>query len=456
MKALPISTRLTTWYFLFVAVALIGFAALALIVMRQSIYATVDEQLEDRSHALQVLIARSGGEDLSDAVREHNELQSSSQLLQVSDGAGKFLYRSPVMERLGVPAAQANQRQFANVAYGDLPLRILSSTVSVGGQRFIVQVAEPMDDYLEALERFRTAMFISIPVLLLLAAGGGYWMSTRALRPVDRITHAAQMINPQDLSRRVIVPQTGDELQRLAETLNQMLQRIESAVARITQFTADASHELRTPVALIRTRAEVTLAKPRNIDQYRDAVKEVLAESERTTALIENLMTLARADTGSETLNFNRTDIGDIAREVSTQAQTLSDAKQLHWSVAIPDAAIWVRGDANALRRLLLILVDNAVKYTPPAGSISLALQRNGSHAEIRVRNNGIGISADDLPHIFDRFYRADKARSRELGGTGLGLSIGRWIANAHGGDIQVETSTPNGTTFVVRLPIAG
>jgi len=453
MKALPISTRLTTWYFLFVAVALIGFAALALTVMRQSIYATVDEQLEDRSHALQVLIARSGGEDLSDAVREHNELQSSSQLLQVSDGAGKFLYRSPVMERLGVPA---NQRQFANVAYGDLPLRILSSTVSVGGQRFIVQVAEPMDDYLEALERFRTAMFISIPVLLLLAAGGGYWMSTRALRPVDRITHAAQMINPQDLSRRVIVPQTGDELQRLAETLNQMLQRIESAVARITQFTADASHELRTPVALIRTRAEVTLAKPRNIDQYRDALKEVLAESERTTALIENLMTLARADTGSETLNFNRTDIGDIAREVSTQAQTLSDAKQLHWSVAIPDAAIWVRGDANALRRLLLILVDNAVKYTPPAGSISLALQRNGSHAEIRVRNNGIGISADDLPHIFDRFYRADKARSRELGGTGLGLSIGRWIANAHGGDIQVETSTPNGTTFVVRLPIAG
>jgi len=456
MKALPISTRLTTWYFLFVAVALIGFAALALTVMRQSIYATVDEQLEDRSHALQVLIARSGGEDLSDAVREHNELQSSSQLLQVSDGAGKFLYRSPVMERLGVPAAQANQRQFANVAYGDLPLRILSSTVSVGGQRFIVQVAEPMDDYLEALERFRTAMFISIPVLLLLAAGGGYWMSTRALRPVDRITHAAQMINPQDLSRRVIVPQTGDELQRLAETLNQMLQRIESAVARITQFTADASHELRTPVALIRTRAEVTLAKPRNIDQYRDALKEVLAESERTTALIENLMTLARADTGSETLNFNRTDIGDIAREVSTQAQTLSDAKQLHWSVAIPDAAIWVRGDANALRRLLLILVDNAVKYTPPAGSISLALQRNGSHAEIRVRDNGIGISADDLPHIFDRFYRADKARSRELGGTGLGLSIGRWIANAHGGDIQVETSTPNGTTFVVRLPIAG
>src|SRR6516225_3619579 len=456
MKAIPIRTRLTVWYFLIVAAALVGFAVFALVVMRQSIYTTVDEQLEDRAHALQSLVAGSGGEGITDEIREHAELQSGSELLQVSDGSGHFLYRSPVMERLGVPGAKANQHQLESAEYNELPLRVLSTTVTVGGRQFIVQVAESMDDYLEALERFRTAMLIGIPVLLVIATAGGYWISTRALHPVDQITHAAQMINPQDLSQRVTVPQTGDELQRMADTLNQMLQRIESAVARIAQFTADASHELRTPVALIRTRAEVTLAKPRNSDQYRDALKEVLAESERTTALIENLMTLARADTGSETLNFNRTDIGDIAREVSTQAQTLSDAKQLHWSVAIPDAAIWVRGDANALRRLLLILVDNAVKYTPPAGSISLALQRNGSHAEIRVRDNGIGISADDLPHIFDRFYRADKARSRELGGTGLGLSIGRWIANAHGGDIQVETSTPNGTTFVVRLPIAG
>jgi signal transduction histidine kinase len=212
---------------------------------------------------------------------------------------------------------------------------------------------------------------------------------------------------------------------------------------------------LRTPVSLIRTRAEVTLAKPRNSDQYRDALKEVLAESERTTALIENLMTLARAVTGSETLAFHKTNINEIAAEVCTQARTLSEAKQLHWSAIIPESAIWVRGDANALRRLFLILIDNAVKYTPPAGTVSLSLQRNGTHAEIRVRDTGIGISESDLPHIFERFYRADKARSRELGGTGLGLSIGRWIANAHGGDVQVENSTPNGTTFLVGLPLS-
>jgi|SRR5215469_1105929 len=453
MKALPIKTRLTVWYFLIVATALAGFAVFALAIMRQSIYTTVDEQLEDRAHALQALIARSSGEDIADAIREHSELRSGSQLMQVADGSGRFLYRSQVMERLGVPAAKTDHQRLESAEYDEMPLRILSTTVTVSGRQFLVQVAEPMDDYLEALERFRTTMFIGIPVLLLLAVGGGYWISTRALHPVDQITHAAQTINPHDLSQRVTVPQTGDELQRLAETLNRTLQRIESAVARITQFTADASHELRTPVALIRTRAEVTLAKPRGPEHYRDALKEVLAESERTTALIDNLMTLARADTGSEMLKFDRTNISEIAGEVCTQAQTLSEAKQIHWSATISDAAIWVRGDANALRRLLLILIDNAVKYTPPAGAVRLTVQRNATHAEIRVSDTGIGISESELPHIFDRFYRADKARSRELGGTGLGLSIGRWIASAHGGEVKVESST-NGSVFLVLLPI--
>jgi signal transduction histidine kinase len=170
--------------------------------------------------------------------------------------------------------------------------------------------------------------------------------------------------------------------------------------------------------------------------------------------LIENLMTLARADTGSETLAFQRIDISELAGEVCTQAQTLAEAKQLQWKAVVPGTAIWVHGDAHALRRLLLILIDNAVKYTPPTGSVSLALQRTGDSVEVRVHDTGIGISESDLPHIFERFYRADKARSRELGGTGLGLSIARWIVNAHAGDIKVESSAPGGTTSLVRLPL--
>jgi signal transduction histidine kinase len=166
-------------------------------------------------------------------------------------------------------------------------------------------------------------------------------------------------------------------------------------------------------------------------------------------------MTLARADTGSETLAVQRIDISELAGEVCTQAQTLADTKQLQWKAVVPETPIWVHGDAHALRRLLLILIDNAVKYTPSKGSVSLALQTTEDSVEMRrVQDTGIGISEADLPHIFERFYRADKARSRELGGTGLGLSIARWIVNAHSGDIKVESATPGGTTFLVRLPL--
>ena len=454
MKAIPIRTRLTAWYFLILAAALIGFTLFALRVMQKSIYTAVDEQLEDRARDLQALIAQSpSGGNVAREIREHADLQPGSQLFQVSDGAGLFLYRSPLMQRLGVPVASTDRQQFADAQYGDLPIRILTAPATAGSHNFVVQVAEPMDDFVEAIDRFRSALWFGIPVLLVAAAGGGYWLSAFALRPVDRMTSVAQTITPRDLSRRVSVPQTGDELQRLGETLNKMLQRIESAVLRITQFTADASHELRTPVALIRTRAEVTLAKPRTNDQYREALSEVLFESERTSALIENLMLLGRADAGTETLDFQKTDVSELARAVSAQAQTLAEAKELKWNAAVPESPVWVRGDPQALRRLLLILIDNAVKYTPENGSISLALETYDNQVAIRVEDTGIGIPAADLPHIFERFYRADKVRSREVGGTGLGLSIGRWIASAHGGEIKVESSTA-GSAFIFRLPL--
>jgi heavy metal sensor kinase len=454
MRAVPIRKQLTAWYFLIVAAALIGFAIFALAIMRQSIYTTVDEQLEDRARALQSLIANSDAAGVADELKKRGELQSGTQLFQVSDSSGHFIYRSRVMQQVGVPAGQATQSRTVNAEYEGLPLRMMTTTAVAGNLTLVVQVAEPMDDFLEAVERFRTAMLLGIPVLLFAAAAGGHWMSTRAMRPVGEITGAAQAITPQDLSQRVAVPQTGDELQHLAETLNNMLQRIETAVERITQFTADASHELRTPIALIRTRAEVTLDNPRTNDQYRHALQEVLAESERTSALIENLMLLARSDTGTEALNFQRTDLNALARDVCTQAQTLAEAKQLTWKAVLPEAPTRVQGDPGSLRRLLLILIDNAAKYTPRGGTVSLTIRSAGNHAEIVVQDSGIGIPEADLPHIFERFYRADKARSRESGGTGLGLSIGHWIAQAHGGEIRVESSVGVGSSFMVSLPV--
>lgn len=454
MKQFPIRARLTGWYFVFLGASLTGFALLAVVLMRQSIYGSVDERLQDRARAVQDLIRRAADEDLPDELREHAELQPGSELLQVSNNSGHFIYRSRRMERLGIPAVQPHSSEFTTAAYGNRPVRMLALTTSAAGQQFVIQVGEPMGDFHEAISRFRTAVLIVIPLLLLVATAGGYLMSTRALAPVDQITRAAQNITARDLSTRVEVPHTGDEIQRLAQTMNAMLQRIEAAFSRITQFTTDASHELRTPVALIRTQAELALRKSRSEVEYRESLQEVLAESERTSSLIENLMLLARADAGTETLRFEKFDFAELAREAVARGRTLAEAKNLGWSTEISTEPLWVEGDALALQRLFLILIDNAVKYTPPNGQIRVGVARDDGRALIEVQDNGIGISDEDLPHIFERFYRADKARSRESGGAGLGLSIGRWITNAHGAEIGVDSAIGSGSTFRVRIPL--
>jgi heavy metal sensor kinase len=326
--------------------------------------------------------------------------------------------------------------------------------VNVGGEPYFIQSAFEMDDFYEALYHFELLLYIAIPLLLICSALGGYWISTRALAPVDQITKTARTISAQNLSSRLVVPSTGDELQRLSETLNGMLDRLESSFKKITQFTADASHELRTPVAVMRTRAELSLRKARSAEEYRDVISEVLTELEKTSGLIEQLMFLARADSGAETLHFADTNVTEVLREACHQGSALAEAKQIGFQEEISPDSMWIRGDASSLRRLFLILIDNAVKYTPANGHVEVSLQRNNGYAIAQVKDTGIGIAETDLPNVFERFYRADKARTRELGGVGLGLSIGRWITEVHSGTIEVQSTPGRGSVFQIRLPI--
>ena len=458
MMTLPIRLRLTAWYFAVLAVVLSAFGIIGYFAMRHSIRKTVDEELQVRAEGVHQLIEqtiqRGAKEDLPEGLREHTELRAGGALLQVSDEQGNWLYRSTVMSDYGVPRPATIPKRATEFRGRDVPLRIWSEKVSVGGQSYLIQSAFEMDDFYEALHHFALLLLISIPSLLVCAAAGGYWISTRALAPVDQITQTARTISAQNLSSRLVVPNTGDELQRLSETLNGMLERLEAAFKKITQFTADASHELRTPVAVMRTRAELSLRKARSADEYREVIAEVLTELEKTSGLIEQLMFLARADSGAETLHFAATNVAEVLREACHQGSALAEAKQIAFQEHIPGESMWIQADASSLRRLFLILIDNAVKYTPASGQIEVSLHRNDGYAVAEVRDTGIGIAEADLPNVFERFYRADKARTRESGGVGLGLSIGRWIAEVHSGTIEVHSSPGRGSTFQIRLPV--
>lgn len=457
MNSFPIRVRLTAWYFVVLGVILSLFGLIAYFAMRASIHRTVDEELRTRMEGVRRLIDRTakyGTEDLQRELREHSVLAEGA-LLQVSDQQGNWLYRSASLSRYEVPRIQETTAEPSTMVFKSVPLRVLNASVNVDNQSYLVQVAAELDDFYDALHRFGALLLVSIPIFLLCATAGGYWLSRRALAPVDQITQTARSISVQNLSSRLVVPKTRDELQRLSETLNGMLERLEAAFKKITQFTADASHELRTPVALMRTRAELSLRKPRSAEEYRDALAQVHSELEKTSSLVEKLMLLARADYGAETLQLAPTNLAEIVRDACGQGATLAEAKKIDFYRNIPKEPVWVEADPHALGRLFLILIDNAVKYTPSGGRVEVAVKGEGRSALGEVRDTGIGIAEEDLPHVFERFYRADKARSRESGGVGLGLSIGRWIAEAHAGTIEVQSSLGHGSVFQVRLPVA-
>ena len=462
MKNRSIGFRLAAWYFLIFACGAAAFSIVAWLAMRTSLYHAIDEALEDRVRGVQSFmdrqIASLSVPEIRDEFREHSVLGPGGDLFQVADGNGEWLYRSVPLENDNVPItrpADLNPARFETSEVEGHMLRFYSQRIVVRGNPYTVQVAAPMDESFEALQRFRTMLLFAAPLLLIAASVFGYWISSRALAPVDAISRAAQRISIENLADRLDVPNTGDQLARLSETLNAMLTRLEASVRRMAQFTADASHELRAPVSLIRTTAEVAAMKrDRPTAEYLDALDEILDEAERTSQVIDSLMLLARADSSTETLERVPIDAASVVQNAAEQGQRLARSRGVDFSLKLPPDRIRIRADPQALRRALLILMDNAAKYTPRGGSVEIELEARDGHAVASVLDSGIGIGAADLPHVFDRFWRADKARSREEGGAGLGLSIAKWIVEMHGGNISVQSEMGKGSVFEIRVPI--
>jgi heavy metal sensor kinase len=461
MRKASIRVRLTAWYSTVILLSLSVFAVFSWFAVKASLYHSIDETLRDRVVGVTRFMEAQIGElslvEIRDEFKEHSVLGPGGDLFQVCDANGEFLYRSVPLVEADVPIVRPGQLARAQVFEDRIvlrtDLRFFSSRTRVLGRDYTVQVAAPMHEILEALARFRATLLILVPVALATAAVGGWWVSGRALRPVDIIIAGARSIGRRNIGSRLPVPDTRDELQRLCETLNEMLERLEQSFRRVIQFTADASHELRTPVSLIRTTAELALRKPRGEADHAEALREILVESERTTQLVEDLLALAGADASADVLKVQPVDLTELVRLAAEQGARLAESKGISFTTDLPQSPCLVTGEPNSLRRLLLILLDNALKYTPKGGCIEIRLSADEQSARISVHDSGTGIAPGDLPHIFDRFYRADAARSRDFGGAGLGLSLAQRIVKGHSGSIEVQSRAGEGSCFTVVLP---
>jgi heavy metal sensor kinase len=313
-----------------------------------------------------------------------------------------------------------------------------------------IQVAQNLNVVEQTLNQLLITLLIGGPLLIVIAGAGGYFLAARALAPIDKITRTARQISAKDLSARLNLANTDDEAGRLAATFDSMLARLEDAFRRERQFTADASHELRTPLAAMQAIIGSTLVRQRAPAEYEQALVDLSQETEQMRILTEGLLQLARNDAARQPVRFERVDLSILLKDVVDSLRPLAEDKGLKLIDEVPEDSLTLRGDSDGLIRLFVNLVANAIKYTEQGCVTISAKPKEDKLLTVTVSDTGVGIPPEHLPHIFDRFYRVDAARSQN--GTGLGLSIGLDIAQAHGGNIAVESAPGKGTIFTVEL----
>jgi len=384
-----------------------------------------------------------------------------SLLVRIFDTQGHIIYDTPTFAKLTLPAESMtnplhNRAWNATITNASgQPVRIYSTMLVSQNRIFgVVQVGESLAKLNTTLNHILLGLLIVTPFVLALSAYGSYWLSGRAFRPIRRLAHTAREISATDLHQRVPVPFAKDEVQDLALIFNQMISRLERAFSQQRRFVADASHELRTPVAVIRSLTEVAISHPSSAEDSSLVLREVNSESERLGRLINDLLSLARADEGQIQLDHEPVRLDLLASDVVESLTPLAQEKHITLQPGTLASAT-VMGDAARLIQIMMGLVDNALNYTNQEGCITVAVTTCQNHVHLSVQDTGIGISAHDQEHIFERFYRADPARSKAIGGSGLGLSIVDWLVQAHKGTVTVESILGHGSTFLVTLPLA-
>jgi heavy metal sensor kinase len=331
--------------------------------------------------------------------------------------------------------------------------------VQIKDRRYKVLMVQSLQDQAAGLALARRAFYLANPLALLLASLGGYFLARKSLAPVVAMGKQCEKIGASNLNERLTGIDPRNELGRLGLSFNDLLSRLQASFEIQRRFMADASHELRTPVAIIRGESEVALSKPTRLpEDYRDSLAIVHDEGKRLARIVDDLFTLARADTGQYPLERSNMYLDETVGQCVRSIGSLATQRGLSLNYETSTRELFFSGDEGLVRRMTLNILDNAIKYTPSGGNVSVSLQRNGSSCSLAISDTGLGIPAELQPKIFERFFRVDKARSRngekDGGGAGLGLSIARWIAELHGGHLVLDTSDQSGTTFVISLPL--
>jgi heavy metal sensor kinase len=484
MNRLSIRARMTLWYtgILGATVLLLGGVAYGLLM--RGLWNDVDGTLERVARAAAQAAEQAATDfvppDMNDLLRRFFGSSFADRFYQFLDPRGEVDPRLPRQRNEPIritPQALKNATEGYGtfetlVDGGPYPLRVFTFPIVVRGRMVnVLQVGMSLEGLLRERQNFLWAIATLTPLALILAGGGGWLLARRVLRPVDQMTQAARRIEAERLAERLEGAEADDELGRLARTLNEMLARLEAGFAQIRRFSADASHELRTPLTVMKGEIEVALRSAREPAEYQRVLGSALEEVERMARLVDDLLMLSRADAGALRWDKGPVELDRVVEEIAKQGEVLGRAHGVQVAIQSLEPLI-VPGDEQRLRQLLLNLVHNAVKYTPSGGRVTLGMRRASGEpsdpaiarspdrtaadgAEITVSDTGVGIPAEAVPRIFERFYRVDGARSREAGGAGLGLCIAKTIAEAHGGSIVVTSTLGQGSTFTVRLPLA-
>lgn len=463
MKALPLRTSLTLFYTLVIAVLLttlgVGYHA-ALV---NQLEADAASNLEERARGLHGYLQFRNGEPVlvynADDADEAAFIADATRYYQVYDaGTGRLLVQSPGMQALGLTYTASEVRELGDATpLSDLKtdrgrIRLFTSSVTAAtGEKYIVQVGELLDRVDATLAGFDRILLWRLGAGLVAAALVGRWLAGRALSPLGRLARDAHAIDIRSLHSRLPTRGAGDELDQVVVSFNEALGRVERSVLEMRQFSSALAHELRTPLAILRGEAELALRTSTPPERIRQTIESQIDEFDRLTRLINQILTLARAESGDITLARDAVDLSVLSRSVTEQMEPVAEARSVALTCSAADNVV-VTGDAGWLQRLLLILIDNAIKFTPGGGRVGVELSSTDGRTCLAVSDTGPGVRPEARLHLFEPFYRGDAARATQADGAGLGLALARWIADRHGASIDVSSNVDGGSTFALTF----